>query len=62
LKKGGLAESGFGQIGKNNPNADALSVCGRSLAKLALTEDEIKSIKVPMMLLVGDKDDLIKKL
>jgi pimeloyl-ACP methyl ester carboxylesterase len=62
LKKGGLGELGFGQIGKNNPNADALAVCGRSLAKLSLNEDEIKSIKAPTMVLVGDKDDLIKKL
>src|SRR5262249_17280975 len=62
LKKGGLAEWGFAQIGKNDPNAKALTLCGRSLGTLALTEEEIKSIKVPMLLLAGEKDELIKKL
>jgi pimeloyl-ACP methyl ester carboxylesterase len=62
LKEGDVAQWGFAQIGKNNPNADALALCGRSLSKLALTENEIKSIQVPMTVLVGDKDDLIKKL
>lgn len=62
LKKGGLAELAFGQIGKNDPNANAHAVCGRSLGKLALTEDEIKGIKAPVSLIVGDKDDLIRKL
>jgi pimeloyl-ACP methyl ester carboxylesterase len=62
LKKGGAGAIGFAMIGKNDPNAKPLTICGRSLAKLALTEDEIKSIKVPVTILVGDKDDLIKKL
>jgi pimeloyl-ACP methyl ester carboxylesterase len=62
LKKEGLAEKAFAQIGKNDPNAKALAICGRSLGKLSLTEEEIKSIKVPMMLLVGEKDELIRKL
>jgi pimeloyl-ACP methyl ester carboxylesterase len=62
LKEGGLAQLGFAQIGKKDPDARALAVCGRSLAKLALTEDEIKSIRVPVAILVGDKDDLVKKL
>jgi pimeloyl-ACP methyl ester carboxylesterase len=62
LKAGGAGQWGFAQIGKNDRNAKALTVCGRSLAKLALTEEEIKSIRVPVTVLVGDKDDLIKKL
>jgi hypothetical protein len=62
LKAGGAAERAFAQIGKNDPNAKALTVCGRSLARLALTEEEIKSIRVPVTILVGDKDDLVKKL
>jgi pimeloyl-ACP methyl ester carboxylesterase len=62
LKTGGAAQWGFAQIGKDDPNAKALAVCGRSLSKLALTEEEIKSIRVPVAVLVGDKDDLIKKL
>jgi pimeloyl-ACP methyl ester carboxylesterase len=62
LKDGDLAQKVFAQIGKNDPNAQALAVCGRSLARLALTEKEIKSIKVPMTVLVGGKDDLVKGL
>jgi pimeloyl-ACP methyl ester carboxylesterase len=62
LKKGGVGEFGFTQIGKKDPEAKSQTLCGRSLAKLSLTEDEIKSIKVPVMVLVGGKDDLIKKL
>ncbi len=62
LQAGGLGQWGFAQTGKNKPNADALAVCGRSLARLALTEKEIRSIKVPVAVLVGDKDDLIQKL
>jgi pimeloyl-ACP methyl ester carboxylesterase len=56
LKQGGLGQWLFDQIGKNNPHAKALAICGRSLAKLALTKDQVKSIKVPVAVLVGDKD------
>jgi len=62
LKPGSAAQWGFAQIGKNDPNAKAASVCGRSLAKLALTENELKAIRVPVTVLVGEKDALIKKL
>lgn len=62
LKPGGFAQMAFAQIGKNDPNAKAPAVCGRSLAKLAVTEDELKAIRVPVTVLVGDKDDLIKRL
>ncbi len=62
LKTGGIGQWGFAQIGKNDPNAKALAVCGRSLAKLALTEEQIQSIRVPVAVLVGGKDDLVKKL
>jgi pimeloyl-ACP methyl ester carboxylesterase len=62
LNADGVAQWGFAQIGKNDPNAKALAVCGRSLAKLALTEEEIKSIRVPVTVLVGGEDDRIKKL
>jgi len=62
LKAGGAGQWGFAQIGKNDRNARALAVCGRSLAKLALTEEEIKSIRVPVTVLIGDKDDFINKL
>ena len=62
MKTGGVAQWGFGQIGRNDPNANALAICGRSLGKLALTEEEIKSIRVPMEVVVGDHDDFVKKL
>lgn len=62
LKEGELAQGFFAQIGKNDSTQNAAAVCGRGLAKLALTEDEIKTIKVPVTVIVGDKDDLIKKL
>jgi pimeloyl-ACP methyl ester carboxylesterase len=62
LRKGGLANWGFAQIGKDDRQPKPLTICGRSLARLALTEAEIKSIRVPVAVLVGDKDELIKKL
>lgn len=62
LKEGGAGQWMFSRIGRNDPDAKALAICGRSLAKLALTEDEIKSIKVPMTVIVGDDDNLIKRL
>ncbi len=62
LKVGSAAQFGFGQIGRNDPNARAHTLCGRSLARLALTENELKSIRVPMLVLVGEDDNLIKKL
>jgi pimeloyl-ACP methyl ester carboxylesterase len=62
LKPGSAAQWGFEQIGKNDPNAKTATLCGRSLARLALTENELKAIRVPVTVLVGEKDDLIKKL
>ena len=62
LKTGGAGQWGFAQIGKNDKSPKAEVLCGRSLAKLALTEEEIKSIRVPVAVLVGDKDNLIKRL
>jgi pimeloyl-ACP methyl ester carboxylesterase len=61
LPAGVAAQIGFGGLGKANAN-DALGLCFRSLGKLGITEQELKSIKVPVTVLVGDKDDLIKKL
>ena len=62
LQPNGLAQWLFSQIGKDDPNAKAAIVCGRSLATLALTEKQIQSIHVPMMVLVGDKDTAIRTL
>jgi pimeloyl-ACP methyl ester carboxylesterase len=62
LKTGGVAQFGFERIGKNDPNAKAVALCGRSLATLALTQEQIKSIRVPVTILVGDRDNLVKRL
>src|SRR5438105_8337001 len=62
LKTGSVGEGFFAAIGKDDPKAGPTAVCGRSLAKLALSEKEIKSIKVPVAVIFGDRDDLIKKL
>jgi pimeloyl-ACP methyl ester carboxylesterase len=62
MKKGGLGEWFFEQLGKNDQNAMAFMTCGRSLAKLALTEEELKSIKVPVAVLIGDDDGIIRRL
>ena len=59
---GGAAQWAFGRIGKNESNANALTLCGRSLSKLSLTESELKSIKAPMTVLVGENDRLIHRL
>jgi pimeloyl-ACP methyl ester carboxylesterase len=60
LPAGVLAELGFGTKGKGN--GSALDLCFRSLGKLGLTQEEIKAIKVPVTVLVGDRDNLVKKL
>jgi len=62
LKSGGASQWGLGQLGKRESEAKAPAICGRSLAKLALTEDEIKTIEVPMIVFVGDKDRLVNRL
>jgi len=62
LKVGSIAQFGFKEIGKRDRNATAHAICGRSLARLALTEKQIKSIRVPVAVLVGDKDDFVKRL
>ena len=60
LRTGAVAQFAFGQVGKNDANARAMMLCGRSLSKLALSPAEIKSIEVPMIVLIGDKDDIVK--
>jgi pimeloyl-ACP methyl ester carboxylesterase len=61
VEDGGFGQKLFAQIGKNDANAEALAICGRSLAKLALTKDEITAIKLPVTVLVGEKD-IVKNL
>jgi pimeloyl-ACP methyl ester carboxylesterase len=62
VSDGGVGQRIFVQIGKNDPQPRPVALCGRSLARLALTENEIKSIRVPVTILVGDKDGPIKRL
>jgi pimeloyl-ACP methyl ester carboxylesterase len=62
LKAGSGAQWAFGQIGKRDAGARAQAVCGRSLARLALTEGELRAIRLPVLVLVGKEDDLIKRL
>jgi pimeloyl-ACP methyl ester carboxylesterase len=57
LREGSFEQKFFAAGGKDGK---PVGICFRSLAKLALTEDEIKSIKVPTEVIFGDKDDLKK--
>jgi pimeloyl-ACP methyl ester carboxylesterase len=53
LRDGGLEQAAFAAGGKDGTPA---GLCFKGLAKLALTEKEIKGIKVPVKLIIGDKD------
>jgi pimeloyl-ACP methyl ester carboxylesterase len=54
LRQGSVEQAAFAANKKDKP----MDVCFRSLAKLALTKDEVKAIKVPVTILFGDKDFL----
>jgi pimeloyl-ACP methyl ester carboxylesterase len=58
LREGGWEQKFYAASGKDGK---PLGLCFRGLAKLALTEEEIKSIRVPVIVLVGDRDE-VKKL
>ena len=62
LKPGSVAQFGFAQLGRRDSAPNPAAVCGRSLATLAVTEDQIKSIHVPVAILVGEQDNLMKRL
>jgi pimeloyl-ACP methyl ester carboxylesterase len=55
LREGSVEQAVFSASGKDG---QPVGVCFRSLAKLALTEKEIKSIRVPVLILFGDDDGL----
>jgi hypothetical protein len=57
LREGGPEQKLIAAAGKDG---DALGLCFRSLAKLALSKDEIKAIRVPVIILFGDGDFLKK--
>lgn len=62
LQEGGLGQWAFAQIGRNDPDRAAHVVCGRSLARLALTRDELAGIETPVQVVVGADDRLIQRL
>jgi pimeloyl-ACP methyl ester carboxylesterase len=41
---------------------DEVRTCARTLGKLALTKKEVESIRVPVTILVGERDEVVKKL
>jgi pimeloyl-ACP methyl ester carboxylesterase len=43
---------------RDNPGSVPPSACVRSLAALAVTEEEVKAIKVPVAVIVGEKDSI----
>lgn len=57
LRVGTLAQNLFARAGKDQ---QAAGVCFRSLADLALSEEEIRSIHIPVVILFGEKDPLQK--
>jgi pimeloyl-ACP methyl ester carboxylesterase len=57
LRDSSLEQKMFAGGGKDGK---PVGICFRSLAKLALTEDEIKSIKTPVEVVIGDNDALQK--
>jgi pimeloyl-ACP methyl ester carboxylesterase len=57
LREGSVEQQLFAAGGKDGK---PVGVCFRSLARLALTEKEIKSIRAPVVILFGEKDFLKK--
>ena len=57
LREGSLEQAFFAAGGKDGK---PVGICFKSLAKLALTEQEIKSIRAPVLVLFGERDFLKK--
>jgi pimeloyl-ACP methyl ester carboxylesterase len=55
LREGSLEQKVFADGGKEG---SPVGLCFKSLAKLALTEDEVKSIRIPVQILIGERDIL----
>jgi pimeloyl-ACP methyl ester carboxylesterase len=55
LREGSVEQKVFAAGGKDGK---PVGLCFQGLAKLALTEKELRSIRVPVAMLVGDKDGL----
>ena len=61
LKDGAFTQKLVDNLGKKQADTP-MALCMRSMSKLSLTEAEIKSIKLPVEVIVGDKDEHIAKL
>jgi pimeloyl-ACP methyl ester carboxylesterase len=57
LREGSLEQKLFAAGGKDGKPA---GVCFRNLARLALTKEELESIRAPVIILFGDRDGLKK--
>jgi pimeloyl-ACP methyl ester carboxylesterase len=57
LREGSFEQKVFATAGRD---AKPVGICFKSLAKLALTEAEVKAIKTPVVILFGDKDPIRK--
>src|SRR5262249_11692991 len=55
LREGGALQTAWERM-QGREGGSAPSVCARSLGKLAVTETELKGIRVPVVVLVGDRD------
>ncbi|HEY2249681.1 MAG TPA: alpha/beta hydrolase [Planctomycetaceae bacterium] len=55
LKEGSRLQAFWERIPERD-GAKTPSVCVRSLGKLAVTEDELKAVRVPVSILIGDRD------
>jgi pimeloyl-ACP methyl ester carboxylesterase len=62
LEEGGAGQKFFAQVGRKDANPKPVMLCGRSLAKLALTKDQLKGIRVPVTVIVGDDDNIIQRM
>jgi pimeloyl-ACP methyl ester carboxylesterase len=60
LRDGGFAQKVFKHF--KQTASHAVRTCARSLRKLALTKKEVESIRVPVTILVGERDEVVKKL
>jgi hypothetical protein len=55
LREGSLEQKMFAEGGKDGK---PVGLCFKSLAKLAMTEEEVKGIRAPVVVMFGDRDGL----
>jgi len=53
LRQGSVFQAAFARLGGAGTTPPA---CAHGIAKLAVTEEQVKSVKVPVEIIVGDKD------